>query len=116
MPTELHSFRRLVLIAVERARPWLACRRNAELLDLDLLGLFLEDASLRDLAAFPSRANLGCSVAVGIRRPRSLMHDLEVAARAWNDRSPSGEKLSVVPSSKDARAGGRCHHVDFEYQ
>jgi hypothetical protein len=54
----------------------------AELLDLDLLGLFLEDASLRDLAGIPFAREFrllgGGWHSLDLDR---LVHDLEVAAR-----------------------------------
>jgi len=50
-----HSFKRLVLGLQPGAptRVFSLAARLAELLDLELLGLFLEDTSLRDLAAVP---------------------------------------------------------------
>lgn len=84
MPTELHSFRRLVL-GLQSSAPDPAMRlavELAELLDLDLLGLFLEDASLRDLAGIPFAREFrllgGGWHSFDLDR---LMHDLDVAAR-----------------------------------
>jgi len=84
MPAELHSFRRLVL-GLQSSAPDPAMRlavEMAELLDLDLLGLFLEDASLRDLAGIPFAREFrllgGGWHSLDLDR---LVHDLEVAAR-----------------------------------
>jgi hypothetical protein len=84
MPTELHNFRRLVL-GLQLGAPDPAMRlavELAELLDLDLLGLFLEDASLRDLAGIPFAREFrllgGGWHSLDLDR---LVHDLEVAAR-----------------------------------
>ncbi len=84
MPTELHKFRRLVL-GLQLSAPDPAIRlavELAELLDLDLLGLFLEDASLRDLAGIPFAREFrllgGGWHSLDLDR---LVHDLEVAAR-----------------------------------
>jgi hypothetical protein len=84
MPTELHSFRRLVL-GLQSSAPDPAMRlavELAELLDLDLLGLFLEDASLRDLAGIPFAREFrllgGGWHSLDLDR---LVHDMEVAAR-----------------------------------
>ena len=84
MPTELHSFRRLVL-GLQSSAPDPAMRlavELAELLDLDLLGLFLEDASLRDLAGIPFAREFrllgGGWHSLDLDR---LVHDLEVTAR-----------------------------------
>ncbi len=84
MPTELHSFRRLVL-GLQSSAPDPAMRlavELAELLDLDLVGLFFEDASLRDLAGIPFAREFrllgGGWHSLNLDR---LVHDLEVAAR-----------------------------------
>ena len=84
MPTELHSFRRLVL-GLQSSAPDPAMRlavEMAELLDLDLLGLFLEDASLRDLAGIPFAREFrllgGGWHSLDLDR---LVHDMEVTAR-----------------------------------
>jgi hypothetical protein len=78
-------FKRLV-VGLEPSAPDRAMRlavELAELLDLDLLGLFLEDPGLRDLAAIPfvrEFRSLG-----GGWRPieiDQLTHDLEVARSA----------------------------------
>jgi len=85
MPSQLHSFKRLVLGLQPSAsiRAMRLAAELAELLDLDLLGLFLEDSSLRELAGIPFAREfrpLG-----GGWHPFDLdrlAHDLEVAARA----------------------------------
>lgn len=84
MPSEIHSFKRLVL-GLQPSAPDRAMRlavELAELLDLDLLGLFLEDGSLRELAGIPFAREIrllgGGWHSLEIDR---LAHDLEVAAR-----------------------------------
>ena len=84
MPSELHSFKRLVL-GLQPSAPDRAMRlavELAELLDLDLLGLFLEDDSLRELAAMPFAREFrllgGGWHSLEVDR---LAHDLAVAAR-----------------------------------
>ena len=84
MPRERHNFKRLILglqpSASDRAMRFAV--EMAELLDLDLLGLFLEDGSLRELAGIPFAREfrpLG-----GGWQPFDLdrlAHDLEIAAR-----------------------------------
>lgn len=84
MPRALHSFRRLVLGLQPSAsdRAMRLAVELAELLDLELLGLFLEDRSLRELAGIPFAREfqpLG-----GGWQPFDLdrlAYDLEVAAR-----------------------------------
>lgn len=85
MPTEPHSFRRLVLSLQPRA-PDDTMRLAvdlAELLHLDLLGLFLEDASLRDLARIPFAREI--RLLGGGWHPieiESLSRDIDFAARS----------------------------------
>lgn len=84
MPSELFSFKRLVLGLQPSAsdRAMRLAVELAELLDLDLLGLFLEDDSLRQLAGMPFAREFRLlgggwhSLEVG-----RLAHDLEVTAR-----------------------------------
>ena len=84
MPRERHNFKRLILGLQPGAsnRAMRFAVEMAELLDLDLLGLFLEDGSLRELAGIPFAREfrpLG-----GGWQPFDLdrlAHDLEIAAR-----------------------------------
>jgi hypothetical protein len=85
MLTAPHSFKRLVLglqPSVPRRSMRLAVEL-AKLLDLDLLGLFLEDASLRDFAAFPFARELrllgGGWQPIDLER---LSQDMKLAARS----------------------------------
>jgi hypothetical protein len=85
MPTAPHSFKRLVL-GLQPSAPDRSVRlavEFAELLDLELLGLFLEDASLRDFAGMPFARELrllgGGWHPIDLER---LSHDLELAARS----------------------------------
>jgi hypothetical protein len=85
MPTELHSFKRLVLGLQPRApdHTMQLAVELAQLLNLDLLGVFLEDTSLHDLANIPFARELrplgGGWHPIDIRQ---LSHDLELAARS----------------------------------
>jgi hypothetical protein len=85
MSKEPHSFKRLVLGLQPGAhdRTIRLAVELADLLHLDLLGLFLEDTSLRDLASIPFsrefRALGGGWHALDLDR---LSHDLELAARS----------------------------------
>lgn len=85
MPKAPHSFKRLVLglqpTAPDRSVQLAAAL--AEMLDLELLGLFLEDESLRDLAAFPFAREL--RMLGGGWHPlnlEGLSRELELAARS----------------------------------
>jgi hypothetical protein len=84
MPGEPHTFKRLVL-GLEPSAPDRAIRlaaNLAELLHLELLGLFLEDPSLRDLAALPFvrefRPLGGGWRSIDLDQ---LSHDLDIAIR-----------------------------------
>lgn len=84
MPTSPHSFKRLVLGLQPSPsdRSMRLAVELAKLLDLDLLGLFLEDASLRDFASIPFARELrllgGGWHPIDLER---LSHELELAAR-----------------------------------
>ena len=85
MPTELQSFKRLVLGMQPRA-PDHTLRLAVELarlLNLELVGLFLEDTSLQNLAGIPFARELrplgGGWHAIDIGQ---LSHDLELAAQS----------------------------------
>jgi len=85
MPTAPHSFKRLVLGLQPSAsgRSMRLAVELAELLDLDLLGLFLEDPSLRDFAGFPFAREL--RLLGGGWHPidvEQLSQELELAARS----------------------------------
>jgi hypothetical protein len=85
MPNASHSFKRLVLGLQPSApdRTMQLAVELAGLLRLDLLGLFLEDTSVRDLASIPFarefRALGGGWQPIDLDR---LSHDLELAARS----------------------------------
>lgn len=85
MPEERHSFKRLVLGLQPGAhdRTMQLAVELAELLHLDLLGLFLEDSSLRDLASIPFSREFrplgGGWHAFDLDR---LSYDFELAARS----------------------------------
>ncbi len=85
MPLEPHSFRRLVL-GLQPSAPNRTMRlavELAELLHLDLLGLLIEDTSLRDLATIPFARELrslgGGWHVINLDR---LSRDFELAARS----------------------------------
>lgn len=84
MPKEPHSFKRLVLGLQPgaRDRTMELAVELADLLHLDLLGLFLEDSSLRNLASIPFSREFrllgGSWHAFDLDR---VSHDLELAAR-----------------------------------
>jgi hypothetical protein len=85
MPMEPYSFRRLVL-GLQPSAPDRSMRLAAELADLlhlDLLGLFIEDTSLHDLAKIPFARELrslgGGWHAIDLDR---LSRDFELAARS----------------------------------
>lgn len=84
MPSESHSFKRLVL-GLQLSAPDRAMRFAAELaklLDLDLLGLFLEDSGLREFAGIPFARELR-PLGGGWRSldVDQLTHDLEISIR-----------------------------------
>jgi hypothetical protein len=85
MPLQPHSFKRLVLGLQPSApdRIMQLAADLAEVLDLELLGLFLEDSSLRDLAGIPFAREFsplgGGWRAMDVDR---LTHELEVAAHS----------------------------------
>src|SRR5450830_364933 len=85
MPMEPHSFRRLVLGLQPSAanRTMQLAVELADLLHLDLLGLFLEDTSLRDFAKIPFAREFrllgGGWHAIELDQ---LSHDFELAARS----------------------------------
>jgi hypothetical protein len=85
MPTAPHSFKRLVL-GLQPSAPNRSVRLAvalAELLNLELLGLFLEDSSLRDFAGLPFARELRLLGdgwhPIDLER---LSHDLELSARS----------------------------------
>lgn len=84
MPKKPHSFKRLVLGLQPGAhdRTMQLAVELADLLHLDLLGLFLEDTSLRDLASIPFSRELR-SLGGGWHTIDldQLSHDFELAAR-----------------------------------
>ena len=84
MASESHTFKRLVL-GLELSAPDRAIRlaaKLAELLHLELLGLFVEDPSLRDLAAIPFVREFRL-LGGGWRSIEldQLTHDLDIAIR-----------------------------------
>jgi len=85
MPLQPHTFKRLVLGLQPSApdRIMQLAADLAEVLDLELLGLFLEDTSLRNLARIPFAREFsplgGGWRAMDVDR---LTHELEVAARS----------------------------------
>ena len=85
MPTEPHSFKRLVLGMQPRVRDHTMqlAVDLAQLLNLDLLGVFLEDTSLHNLANIPFARELR-SLGGGWHPidVSELSHDLELAARS----------------------------------
>ncbi len=85
MPKEPHSFKRLVLGLQPGAhdRTMQLAVELADLLHLDLLGLFLEDTSLRDLASIPfSREFRSLGGGWHTIDLDQLSHDFELAARS----------------------------------
>lgn len=85
MPKQPHSYKRLVL-GLQPSAPDRTMRLAVELaglLHLDLLGLFLEDTSLRDLASMPFAREFrllgGGWHTIDLDR---LSHDFDLAARA----------------------------------
>lgn len=122
MPHTVRSFRRLVL-GLQPGTPDRALRlavELAELLDLELLGLFFEDRNLRELAGIPFAREF--RLLGGGWQPFDLervAHDLEVAAfsveRLFTDavkdlarhsqfevmRGPVGEALTSASSASD---------------
>jgi len=85
MPTESHSFKRVIL-GLRSSAPDRTTRlavELAQLLNLELLGVFLEDTSLYDLANIPFARELrplgGGWHPIDINQ---LSHELEIAARS----------------------------------
>jgi hypothetical protein len=106
MSKEPHSFRRLVLGLQPGAhdRTMRLAVELADLLHLDLLGLFLEDTSLRDLASIPFLREFrplgGGWQTIDLAR---LSRDFELAARSIErkflgaaSRLPTGYQFEVV--------------------
>ncbi len=106
MSKEPHSFKRLVLGLQPGAhdRTMQLAVELADLLHLDLLGLFLEDTSLRDLASIPFSREFrplgGGWHAIDLDR---LSHDFELAARSIErkfmgaaKRLPTGYQFEVA--------------------
>src|SRR5674476_57962 len=116
MPREPHSFKRLVLGLQPGAhdRTMRLAVELADLLHLDLLGLFLEDTSLLDLAGIPFSRELrplgGGWHTIDLER---LLHDFELDARSIErkfmgaaKRLPTGYQFEVCllytsPSPRD---------------
>jgi len=101
MPTQSHSFKRLVL-GLQPSVPGGAFQfaaQLAEMLDVELLGLFLEDTSLRDLAAIPFARELrpmnGGWHAIDIER---LSRDIGYAARTVEQMFDEAMKNLATPS------------------
>ncbi len=109
MPREPHSFKRLVLGLQPGAhdRTMRLAVELADLLHLDLLGLFLEDTSLIDLASIPFSREFrplgGRWHTIDLER---LLHDFELAARSIErkfmgaaKRLPTGYQFEVARGS-----------------
>ena len=109
MSKEPHSFKRLVLGLQPGAhdRTMQLAVELADLLHLDLLGLFLEDTSLRDLASIPFSREFrplgGGWHTIDLDR---LSHDFELAARSIErkfmgaaKRLPTGYQFEVARGS-----------------
>ena len=109
MSREPHSFKRLVLGLQPGAhdRTMRLAVELADLLHLDLLGLFLEDTSLLDLAGIPFSRELrplgGGWHTIDLER---LLHDFELAARSIErkfmgaaKRLPTGYQFEVARGS-----------------
>jgi len=109
MSREPHSFKRLVLGLQPgaRDRTMRLAVELADLLHLDLLGLFLEDTSLLDLAGIPFSRELrplgGGWHTIDLER---LLHDFELAARSIErkfmgaaKRLPTGYQFEVARGS-----------------
>ena len=101
MATKFHSFKRLVL-GLQPSAPDRAMRlavELADLLQLDLLGLFVDDTSLRDLAGMPFAREFrplgGGWHAIELER---LSQELELAAR----------KSEKIFSEAAKRLSSRC--------
>ena len=103
MPIELHNFKRLVL-GLQPGAPERTMRLAvdlAELLNLELLGIFLKDTSLHNLANIPFARELrplgGGWHPIDVKE---LSHDLDVTAR-------SAEKLCGETASDTVAIRGR---------
>jgi hypothetical protein len=109
MSREFHSFKRLVLGLQPGAhdRTMQLAVELADLLHLDLLGLFFEDTSLRDLASIPFSREFrplgGGWHTIDLDR---LLHDFELAARSIErkfmgaaKRLPTGCQFEVARGS-----------------
>ena len=109
MSSEPHSFKRLVLGLQPGAhdRTMRLAVELADLLHLDLLGLFLEDTSLLDLAGIPFSREFrplgGAWHTIDLER---LLHDFELAARSIErkfmgaaKRLPTGYQFEVARGS-----------------
>lgn len=95
MPKEPHSFKRLVLGLQPGAhdRTMQLAVELADLLHLDLLGLFLEDTNLRDLASIPfSREFRSLGGGWHTIDLDQLSHDFELAARSIERKFVSAAK------------------------
>ena len=95
MPKKPHSFKRLVLGLQPGAhdRTMQLAVELADLLHLDLLGLFLEDTSLRDLASIPfSREFRSLGGGWHTIDLDQLSHDFELAARSIERKFVSAAK------------------------
>ena len=109
MPKEPHIFRRIVLGLEPGAhdRTMQLAVELADLLHLDLLGLFLEDIGLRDLASMPfSREFRPLGGGWHAFDPDRLSHDIELAARSIErkflnaaKRLPTGYRFEVARGS-----------------
>lgn len=109
MPKEPHSFKRLVLGLQPgaRDRTMRLAVELADLLHLNLLGLFLEDSGLHDLASIPfSREFRPLGGGWHAIDPERLSHDFELAARGIERRFvnaaknlPTGSQFAVARGS-----------------
>ena len=117
MPKEPHSFKRLVLGLQPGAhdRTMQLAVELADLLHLDLLGLFLEDSGLRDLASIPfSREFRPLGGGWHAIDPERLSRDFELAARSIErkfmdaaKRLPTGCQFEVARGSIAPRLSHR---------
>ena len=111
MPEQPHSFKRLVLGLQPRApdRTMQLAVELADLLHLELLGLFLEDTSLRDLAGIPFAREFGRSAAAGIRSISIACHmTSSLPPAASSECSRGGQTAShTIAIRGRPRAAGR---------